>query len=181
MRIARHRRSPGRSTTALDAPLKSIDAAGMGTSPTAHRSLASIPIAGAVTVLAIGLMAWDHLWGNEGGSDDPFPVDLPTFFVTLALILVTAVVVFGVTVPRAVRNPGSVHRVALIHSGIALVLALPASWLGFPAVVAGGGVVLGIQGWGGARRRLAVVSIVVGLLVIAFGIAATAFPSPDTD
>jgi hypothetical protein len=168
--------------TPLDAPLESIDAAGMGTPSTAHGPrIGSIPIAGAVTLLAIGLMVWDHLWGNEGGSDDSFPVDPATFSVTLALIVVTALVVFGFTVPRAVRNPGSVHRVALIHSGIALVLALPASWLGFPAVVAGGGIVLGVQGWAGAHRRLAVVAIVVGLLVIFFAIASTAFPSPDTD
>jgi hypothetical protein len=154
----------------------------VGTPSTAHGStIGSILIAGAVTLLAVGLMAWDHLWGNERGSDDSFPVDPATFFVTLALIVVTALVVFGFTVPRAVRNPGSVHRAALIHSGVALVLALPASWLGFPAVVAGGGIVLGIQALAGAHRRLAVVAIVVGLFLIFFAILVTAFPSPDTD
>lgn len=154
----------------------------MGTSPTGHGpAIGSIPIGGAVTLLAAGLMAWDHLWGNERGSDDSFPVDPATFFISLALIVVTVVVVFGLTVPRAARNPGSAHRLALIHSGVALVLALPASWLGFPAVVAGGGVALGVQVLAGARRRLAVVAIVVGLFVIAFAIVATAFPSSDTD
>jgi len=126
-------------------------------------------------------MAWDHLLGNERGSGDSFPVDSATFFLTLVLVVVTALVVFGFTVPRALRNPGSAHRVALIHSGVALVLALPASWLGFPAVVAGGGISLGIEALAGAHRRLAVVAIVVGLLVIFFAIAATAFPPPDTD
>lgn len=166
----------------LDAPLESIDAAGVGTPSTAHGpAIGSIPIAGAVGLLAVGLMAWDHLWGNERGSDDSFPVDPATFFVTLPLIVVTALVVFGFTVPRAVRNPRSAHRVALIHSGVALVLALPASWLGFPVVVAGGGIALGIQALAGAHRRLAVAAIVGGLLVIFFAIAATAFPSPETE
>jgi len=126
-------------------------------------------------------MAWDHLWGNERGSDDSFPVDPSTFFVTLALIVVAALLVFGFTVPRAARSPETAHRAALIHSGVAFVLAVPASWLGFPAVVAGGGIALGIQAWAGTHRRLAVVAIVVGLLVICFAIVATAFPPPDTD
>jgi hypothetical protein len=39
----------------------------------------------------------------------------------------TALAVFGLTVPRATRHPERVHKAALIHSGIALVLALPAS------------------------------------------------------
>jgi len=166
----------------LDATAERIDAVDVGTPSTAPGSaIGSIPVAGAVTLLAVGLMAWDHLWGNKRGSDDSFPVDPATFVVTLALIMVTALVVFGFTVPRAVRSPGSAHRVALIHSGVALVLALPASWLGFPAVVAGGGIGLGIQALAGAHRRLAVVAIVVGLLVVFFAIAATAFPPPDTD
>jgi cytochrome bd-type quinol oxidase subunit 2 len=168
--------------TPLDAPPEGTDADGVGAPSTAHGStIGSIPIAGAVTVLAVGLMAWDHLWGNERGSDDSFPVDPAAFFVALALIVVTALVVFGFTVPRAARNPGSVHRAALIHSGVALVLALPALWLGFPAVVAAGGIVLGIQALAGPHRRLAVVAIVAGLFLIFFAILATAFPSPDAD
>ena len=161
---------------------ESLDAGGVETTPTARGpAIGSIPIAIGVTLLAVGLMAWDHLWGNEGGSDDSLPVDPATFFVTLALIVLSALVVFGFTVPRAVRNPGSAHKVALIHSGVALVLALPVSWLGFPAVVAGGGIRLGIQALAGAHRRVAVVAIVVGLLVILFAIVATAFPAADTD
>ncbi|PVG80756.1 hypothetical protein DDE18_21685 [Nocardioides gansuensis] len=163
--------------------LKSLDAGGVGSSSTARGSaIGSIPIAIGVLLLTVGLMAWDHLWGNERGSDDnSFPVDPATFLVTLVLSVVTTLVVFGFTVPRAVRNPGSVHKAALIHSGAAVVLALPASWLGFPAIVAGGGIRLGIQSLGGAHRRLAVVAIVVGLLVIFFAIVATAFPAADTD
>jgi hypothetical protein len=131
--------------------------------------------------LAVGLMAWDHLWGNERGQTDGFPVDPATFFLSLALVVVTAVVVFGVTAPRAARHPGSVHRAALIHSGIALVLALPVSWLGFPTVVAGAGIALGALGRGGVHRRASIVAIGVGLVVILFAILGTAFPSPEND
>jgi hypothetical protein len=119
-------------------------------------------IAGGVTLLAIGLMAWDHLWGNERGSDDSFPVDPATFFVTMALIVATGLIVFGVTVPRATGRPATVHRAAVIHSGIAAVLALPASWMGFPVVVAGGGIALGFHALGGERRRSAVVAMGLG-------------------
>jgi hypothetical protein len=132
-----------------------------------------------VTVLAIALMAWDHLWGNERDQADSFPVDPATFFVSLALIAVTALVVFGFTAPRAARHPGSVHRAALIHSGIALILAVPLSWLGFPAVVAGAGIALGAAGASGAHRRVSIAAISVGVVVILFAIAGTAFPPSD--
>ncbi|MFG1818601.1 hypothetical protein ACGFIF_32895 [Kribbella sp. NPDC049174] len=140
----------------------------------------TVVVESGVTLLAIGLMAWDHLWGNERGLADSFPVDPATFFISLALIVVTAVVVFGFTVRRAAGHPEAVHRSALIHSGIALVLALPLSWLGFPAVVAGGGVALGLQGLRGIHRRVSIAATSVGVLVIVFAILVTTFPTaPD--
>ena len=141
----------------------------------------SMVIAAAGTVLAIGLMAWDHLWGNEGDSTDPFPVDPASFFITLALIVLTAFIVFGLTVPRAIRHPESVHRSGLAHSAVALLLVVPASWLGFPAVVAAGGIALGSQGLSGAHRRIAMATIGLGLLVVLMVVLATAFPSADTN
>jgi len=151
--------------------------------PFAHResTSSSAPIAAGVTLLAVGLMAWDHLWGNQRGSNDSFPVDPATFLVAIVLIVVAGLVVFGVTVPRAKGKPGSISRAAMVHSGIALVLALPASWLGFPAVLAGGGIALGIRGLGADHRRPAIVAIGVGLLVILFAILATAFPAAEAD
>ena len=71
------------------------------------------------------------------------------------------------------------HRAALIHSGIALVLAVPLSWLGFPAVVAGAGIALGVTGATGAHRRVSIAAISVGVVVILFAIAGTAFPPAD--
>jgi hypothetical protein len=175
---------PDRSATrlVLDAPREPTDLGQVAARPSGLGStIDSIPIAGGVTLLAVGLMAWDHLWGNEPGSNDGFPVDPAAFFLALALIVVTALVVFGATVPRAVRRPESVHRAALIHSGIALVLAVPGSWLGFPMIVAGGGIALGIHAGAGDHRRLALGAVVLGLLVIVLGILGTAFPASETD
>ena len=140
----------------------------------------SWPVAGGVTMLAVALMGWDHLWGNEGG-DQSFPVDAATFMLALGLIVIAALLVFGVTVPRAARREGGAHGAALLHSGVALLLAVPASWLGFPLVVAGGGIVLGRQALTGPRRRVAVAAIVLGILVVAFAVVATAFPPTDAD
>jgi hypothetical protein len=141
----------------------------------------TMPIAGGVTLLAVVLMAWDHLWGNEGGSQDEFPVDSGTFFLAVGLIVIAALVVFGVTVRRAVRRPETLHRAALVHSAIAVLLAVPASWLGFPLVVAGGGIALGLRAMDGAHRRIAVVAIALGVLVLVFGVLGTAFPAGDGD
>jgi hypothetical protein len=132
-------------------------------------------------VIALALMAWDHLVGNQRGADDAFPVDAPTFVLTAGLIAVAAIVVFGVTVPRSINNPESVHRAALIHGVIALVLAVPASWLGFPIVVAAGSVALGLRALDGRHRRVAMTAIALGLLVAVFGIFGTAFPPVDND
>ena len=128
-------------------------------------------------LIAIALMAWDHLIGNQRGTDDAFPVDPATFFLSLGLIVVAAVVVFGFTVPRS----ETLHRSALVHSVVSLVLAVPGSWLGFPVVVAGGGIALGLRALDGPHRRLAMIAVALGALVVLFGILATAFPPADND
>lgn len=132
-------------------------------------------------VIALALMAWDHLFGNQRGTDDAFPVDAPTFFLTAGLIVVAAIVVFGVTVPHPIKSPESVHRAALIHGVVTLVLAVPASWLGFPIVVAGGAIALGLRALDGPHRRVAITAIVLGAVVMVFGILGTAFPPADND
>lgn len=138
-------------------------------------------IAGAAALLAVVLMAWDHLWGNEGNSDESFPVDAPTFFISLGLIAVAAGVVFGLTVPRGRTRSGSEARAAMVHSALAAVLALPAAWLGFPVVVAGAGVALGLDAMTGQRRRLGMAALALGLVVMVFVTVATAFPASDSD
>ncbi len=139
------------------------------------------PVAGGVVLLAVVLMAWDHLWGNQRGPGDAFPVDLSTFLITVALIAATALVVFGITVPRAVGRPATLQRSALLHGCVALALALPASWLGFPVVVAGGAIVLGLDGREGGRRSPAIIAIGLGVLVLLVAVVGTAFPAADAD
>jgi hypothetical protein len=138
------------------------------------------PVAGGVAVLAVALMAWDHLWGNEGGADS-FPVDAATFLLALGLVVAAVLLVFGVTVPRAARHASGSHKAALIHSGAAFLLAVPLSWLGFPVVVAGGGIALGLQARTGPHSRVATAAVVLGVLVVAFAVIATAFPPTDAD
>lgn len=144
-------------------------------------SLGALPVGLGATVLAVALMAWDHLWGNQRGSEDSFPVDAGTFFLSLGLIAVATVVVFGVTVPRSINHPDSIHRAAVIHGVVAVVLAVPASWLGLPVVVAGGAIVLGVRALAGPHRRIAVTAIALGSVVMVFGVLSTAFPPVDND
>ena len=150
-------------------------------SPNARDHRGTLAIGLGAVIVALALMAWDHLFGNQRGTDDAFPVDAPTFFLTAGLIVVAATVVFGVTVPRSIKNPESVHRAALIHGVVALVLAVPASWLGFPIVVAGGAIALGLRALDGPHRRVAITAIVLGAVVVVFGILGTAFPPVDND
>jgi hypothetical protein len=143
--------------------------------------MGALPVGLGATLLAIALMAWDHLWGNQRGPEDAFPVDAGTFFLSLGLIAVAAIVVFGVTVPRSIKNPDSAHRAAVIHGVVAVVLAIPASWLGLPVVVAGGAIALGVRALDGPHRRVATIAIALGALVMVFGILSTAFPPVDDD
>ncbi len=125
-------------------------------------------------------MAWDHLIGNESGSDDSFPVDLGTFVLSMALVLALAVLVFGILVPRALDAEGGVARYALIMAAVAVVTAPFLTWLGLPQVLAGGGLVLGLAARASGHSRAGTVAMVLSLLVLVFGIAATAFPA-DSD
>ncbi|MGH3712112.1 MAG: hypothetical protein ACRDT4_01385 [Micromonosporaceae bacterium] len=81
-------------------------------------------------------------------------------------------------IPRTRRDLRRAPRRALWLSGLAVPLALIAGWLGFPLILAGGGIALGLMApTTPARSRLALAAIVLGLLVLAFGILATAFPA----
>lgn len=54
-------------------------------------------------------------------------------------------------------------------SGLAFVPGLGFLWLGFPLVLAGGGVALGLLGRRSQRKRLATAAIAVGTIVVALG------------
>lgn len=107
-----------------------------------HASPASDPttwlIGIGVIALVTVLMAWDHLWGNEPGAREPFPVDLGVFLVAMVISLVCAGLVFLVLVPRTRVDLRRAPRRALWLSGLAVPLALVAGWLGFPLIMAGG-------------------------------------------
>lgn len=134
-------------------------------------------VASGVLVLTTALLAWDHLIGNEGDSDDAFPVDLGAFVLSMALVLALALLVFGILVPRALHAEGSVARYALIMAGVAVVTAPFLTWLGLPQVLAGGGLVLGLAARATGHPRAGTVAAVLSLVVLVFGIAAIAFPA----
>jgi hypothetical protein len=94
-------------------------------------------------------------------------VDVGAFLAAMVVILLCAALVFLVLVPRTRREPGKAPKRALLLSLLAVPLALFAAFLGFPLDIAGGGITLGLRA-----------PIVMGLLVLAVGIVATAFPLP---
>jgi hypothetical protein len=127
-----------------------------------------------VGTLAIGTaaMAVDHLFGNDPESGDSFPVDPVAFAVSVGISALLAAFLFGRVLPRAKARGAESERTAVhaaVCSGLAAVPGLGFLWLGFPLVLAGGGVALGLLGRRSRRRRLATVAIVVGALVVALG------------
>jgi hypothetical protein len=129
--------------------------------------------AGAIgaTALAIVAMFFDHMLDVE----EPFPADAPAFAISVGLILVLAVIVFGVVVRRTMASPARADlagKRGLVCS-ILSVLALPGIWLGLPFVLAGGGITLGVLGRNGSRRRMGIAAIAIGALVLVLGIVGT--------
>jgi hypothetical protein len=117
-------------------------------------------IAIVVTSLALVAMAFDHLVGDDAGLDDPV-----AFAIAAALTLATAVVVFGVIVPRARSNAERAATRGLVLSVVSF-FAITVIWLGVTFVLAGGAVALGLTGLEGRRRRLAIVAIGLGTGVL---------------
>ena len=135
-----------------------------------------------VTAVVTALMAWDHLWGNQPGPKEPFPVDAATFLVAMLLSLACAALTFLVLIPRTRLDAVKTPRRALWLSGLAVPLTLVAGWLGFPLIMAGAGITLGILAPGTpARSRTAIAAIGLGVLVLAFGVLATAYPGTEQD
>ncbi len=122
----------------------------------------------AVTALALGAMAVDHLMGD----DPPILEDPLTFAISSILCAALAVLVFARLVPRVKAAPDAGERAAkwaLALSALAVVGGPLLFWLGLPFVLAGGGLALGLLGRGSDRRRLALAAVAVGSFVIAFG------------
>jgi hypothetical protein len=147
-----------------------------------HRAMsreAPIAVLGA-TALASVLMVYDHLIGNQPGSTDSFPVDPGGFLLSIVVIAVFALVVLGRVVPRALGDAARETKYALALSSVAVVAAPFGIWLGFPLVLAGGGIGLGLHARRNAGGRWAIAAVVLGAVVLLFGALATMFPG-ETD
>ena len=134
-------------------------------------------IAVAVSALAVAAMAVDHLLGDDPGLEDP-----PAFLIASVLSLLLAGLLFGFLVPRTKVAPGASERAAargLACSVLALVTLPLALWLGLPFPLAGAGVALGLLGRAGRRRRLATVSVAVGMAILALATGAYTFLAVD--
>jgi hypothetical protein len=129
-------------------------------------------------VLAVAAMAVDHLFGNDPDSDDSFPVDLAAFLISVGVSAFLAAFLFVRVVPRAKARRDESERAAVeatLCSGLAFIPGLGFLWLGFPLVLAGGGIALGLLGRRSQRKRLATAAIVVGVVVVMLGSGAYLF------
>ena len=121
-------------------------------------------------VVAIIAMVVDHWLGDESGIDDP-----AAFFASTACCLLVAAVLFGRLIPTTKRHPERAERAArqgVVCSVLGLI-TLPAIFLGFPVVLGGAGIALGLIGRDGRHRALATVAIVIGALPVLAGLAYT--------
>jgi hypothetical protein len=123
----------------------------------------------ATTGFAVGTMAVDHLLG-ESDDEDGAALDYPAFAISTVLCVAVAGLLFGRVVPRArARGPERAATIGLLWSALGIVPGVLVLWLGFPFVVAGAGIALGIVGLTADRRAKAIAAIVLGTLLLAFG------------
>jgi hypothetical protein len=134
------------------------------------RHEANVPsVAFVVLVVAVGAMAVDHLLGTERNDDDGL-VDPAMFGIGVGVSLAVTAVFFGWLVPRELRKgPERAARSGLACSVAGVVPGLALIWVGVPFVLAGAGLVLGLEGRGGTRRTEARAPIAIGALVLGLG------------
>jgi hypothetical protein len=136
--------------------MHSTDVLGSTTTRGSYSPLAIGTVLGAIAFTALGVFGD----GSAGADHSP-----GQFFVMSGVIVVTALVVLGVVVPRWETRPNAAG-VGLGLSIAGLLLVAPAFWSGLPAVLATGGVLLG----GAARRQgrggVATAAIVLGTLAL---------------
>jgi hypothetical protein len=130
----------------------------------------NVLLVGLVAILvALGAMAVDHLIGTERTDDDGL-VDPTMFAISVVLSLAVAAVLFGWIVPRVLRTrPERAARSGLVCSIASVIPGLALIWVGFPFVVAGAGLALGLEGRRGTRRTEATAAVVIGALVLVLG------------
>ncbi len=132
---------------------------------------------GGVAVLSAGLAAALAAWGTFSHGSTPHPEPLPEaaennsgdYLIVLGIIGVTALVVFGWIVPRALRSEAQ-GTTALVLSAIGL-LTVAVFWSGLPPVLAGAGIFLGWTGRNAAKGGgLAWTAIAIGVAAIGFNL-----------
>jgi hypothetical protein len=137
------------------------------------RRESDVVLVGLVAILvAVGAMAIDHLVGTERTDDDGL-VDPAMFVISVALSLALAAVLFGWLVPRELaKGRERAARSGLVCSIASVVPGVAFLWIGFPFVIAGAGVALGLEGRRGRRRIESGAAVVIGGLVLVLGAVA---------
>jgi len=127
------------------------------------------PVAIVMVLFTVSYPAND-LYGAESDTDIGFGL----FLIYMAIALITAIVVFAVVTPWAIRRQW-IGAVALTFSLVGLLLA-PGFWTGVPPAVAAGGALLGWAGVDATKgRRLSQAALVIGVL----GVIANAYSYAD--
>lgn len=123
-------------------------------------------------LVAIGAMAIDHLVGTDR-TDEEGLVDPAMFAISVGLSLAVAAFLFGWLVPRETsRGPERAARSGLVCSVVSVIPGIALLWVGFPFVVAGAGLALGLEGRGSGRRFESRAAMAIGGLVLVLGAAA---------
>ena len=115
------------------------------------------PVAVVVFLFTVSYPANDIL------RPDAETLTFPGFLAHAAIALATAIVVFAVIIPWALRRESS-GAVALALSVLGTFFAF-GFWVGFPQAMAAGGALLGWAGINAVKgRRLSLAALVIGLL-----------------
>jgi len=129
-------------------------------------------VAVAVSAVAVGAMAIDHLIGTESEPGETGLADPETFVLSAGLALGLVAVLFGLVVRRAARDePENAAGKALAY-GILSVLTIPLLFIAVPFPFAGAAIALGLIARESRRRRLATAVVAVGALVVTLGAGA---------
>jgi hypothetical protein len=127
----------------------------------------------ATTAPAVVAMVFDHL----------IPDDPVAFVISVALSVAVAAFLFLWVIPRtkAAEAPEELAAKRGLIFGLLAVPALVLVWVGIPFPVAGGAIALGLIGRRGPRRRRALVTIVLGIVVLLLATAGTDWGSSSDD
>ena len=133
------------------------------------RPESNVLLVGVVALLvAVGAMAIDHLVGTDR-TDDEGLVDPAMCGRRLPLRL---------ALPRETsRGPERAARSGLVCSVMSVIPGIALLWVGFPFVVAGAGLALGLEGRGSRRRlesraAMTIGGLVLVLVAVAYAVAA---------